>query len=178
MKPASSLSGLTPFDPEGDHGWPSEFADRRNDHCSEDQIGKLYDHDGRPRLNVLTDVARGAPANSPCQSPTSISGKPNTWRGFCFPRGMIPPRARVNRPDHTHNTASKLEHARRPQSPLGQPSSRARVASTRSRASSELVATEPSRFRPYTLFQCGDYKSVRLMTRSASHNGATDGGME
>ncbi|MGO4570178.1 hypothetical protein AB4Z52_35425 [Rhizobium sp. 2YAF20] len=45
--------------PKGDYRWPTEFVVRGNDHRSDDQVGELYDHGWRPRLHVLTDIARG-----------------------------------------------------------------------------------------------------------------------
>ncbi|WP_322918875.1 hypothetical protein [Agrobacterium tumefaciens] len=46
-------------DPKGHYRWPTEFAGRGNDHRSDEQVGKLYYHDGRPWLYVLTNIAGG-----------------------------------------------------------------------------------------------------------------------
>ncbi|MBY3355147.1 hypothetical protein [Rhizobium laguerreae] len=45
-------------DPERSDSWPTESADRGNNHRSNEQVGELYDDSGRPWLNVLTNVAR------------------------------------------------------------------------------------------------------------------------
>lgn len=54
-------------------------------------------------------LPEGGPANSPRQSPASISGKATAGRSFCFSRGMLPLRATAPDDPTTPTTSSVVD---------------------------------------------------------------------